>query len=277
MKNLCKDEFRGESVMNLKKIIFFDIDGTIYSPSSKMVSKHVRDAIQKTMQLGHLCFISSGRPYSYLDSTIKEIGFDGYILASGAHIQYQNKDIQINAIESDIVNELLLLLKNNQIEYVVHTPFASYMHETFIAQSNFYKTNQEYLMISNDMIEKEIMDKVVKLEVHYDTAQHFHLLKSYCQILSYEVYHEIDSIDFFKKGHSKASAIKNLLNVVDGSIENTYCFGDGENDIEMFDIISYPIAMENAIDELKKKAKEICKSVDEDGVAYKLQELFQIK
>lgn len=262
--------------MNLKKIIFFDIDGTIYSPSSKKVSSYVKDAIKKTMQQGHLCIISSGRPYSYLDSDIKEIGFDGYILASGAHIQYHNKDIQINAIEAEIIKELLQLLKNYQIEYIVHTPFASYIHETFTAQSKFYQKNQKYLMISNDMIEKSIMNKIVKLEVHYDTLPNLDLLKSYCQILSYEVYQEIDSIDFFKKGHSKASAIENLLSVVDGSIENTYCFGDGENDKEMFDIISYPIAMDNAIEELKNKAQEICKSVDEDGVAYKLQELFQI-
>lgn len=262
--------------MNQKKIIFFDIDGTICSPSTKRISSNVKEAIKKTMHQGHLCFVSTGRPYAYIDSDIKDIGFDGYILASGSQIQYQNTDIQINSIELDIVNELFQLLKNNQIEYIAHTPLDSYIHQNFIEKSIFYKNNHQYLYVCDDILEKDIMQNIVKVEVHYDNQYHFDLLKSFFEKLSYEIYEEISSIDFFQKGHTKASAILDLLKITGGCVEDTYCFGDGKNDIEMFHTVDYPIAMDNAIDELKNIAKDICGSVDEDGVAYKLQELFQL-
>lgn len=262
--------------MDQKKIFFFDIDGTIYSPSLKKISKNVKNAIKKTMQKGHLCFVSTGRPYAYIDSDIKDIGFDGYILASGSHIQFRNTDIKINPIESHIVKKLFQFLKNNQIEYIAHTPSGSYMHQIFIAESKYYKKNEKFLHISDDTIEKENIDNIVKIEIHYNNKDNFNLLKSFFDKLSYEIYEEISSIDFFQKGNSKASAIQDILNITDHCVEDTYCFGDGENDIEMFGVVAYSIAMDNAIDELKNIAKDICDSVDEDGVAYKLQELFQL-
>ncbi|WP_041138379.1 Cof-type HAD-IIB family hydrolase [Beduini massiliensis] len=262
--------------MSSKKIIFFDIDGTIFSPSSKKISSAVKKTIKKTMLQGHLCFISTGRPFAYVNSEIKELGFDGYILASGTHVQYRNKNLKIHAIESQVINELFQLLKNNQIEYIAHSPYDSYIHQNFIHASDLYKNNKQYLKISTDAVEKDIMNDIVKLEIHYGNKQNFKLLKPYLNLLSYEVYEEINSIDFFKKGNSKALAVKEILNQVGGSLEDTYCFGDGENDIEMFDLIAYPIAMGNAIPELKNKAKDVCKSVDDNGVADKLEELFNL-
>ena len=70
-----------------KKIIFFDIDGTLYLPELGGITPAVREAIAKTQQKGHLCFIASGRPYGYIADNVKNIGFDGYVLANGANIK----------------------------------------------------------------------------------------------------------------------------------------------------------------------------------------------
>ena len=77
-----------------KKIIFFDIDGTLYTPVNNGVTQIVKNAIQETRKKGHLCFIASGRPYGFIADNIKEIGFDGYVLANGANIKYQGQDLQ---------------------------------------------------------------------------------------------------------------------------------------------------------------------------------------
>ena len=61
------------------------------------------------------------------------------------------------------------------------------------------------------------------------------------------------------------------------SVQDSICFGDGPNDVEMFETVGYSIAMGNAIDVIKDRADEICLSVLQDGVACKLKELFDLK
>ena len=59
-------------------------------------------------------------------------------------------------------------------------------------------------------------------------------------------------------------------------MNDSYCFGDGPNDIEMFETAGHPIAMANAIDEIKQRAEIICPSVQENGVAVQLKKMFII-
>ena len=43
-------------------------------------------------------------------------------------------------------------------------------------------------------------------------------------------------------------------------------FGDGPNDMEIFDYVGLKIAMGNAVPELKEKADFVTKTVEEDGI-----------
>ena len=59
--------------------------------------------------------------------------------------------------------------------------------------------------------------------------------------------------------------------------EETVAFGDGENDIEMFDVVGTAIAMKNGKEEVKKKADIICDDVNEKGIVLGLEKLGLIK
>ena len=48
--------------------------------------------------------------------------------------------------------------------------------------------------------------------------------------------------------------------------EDAIAFGDGNNDIEMFEVVGNKIAMGNASDELKEIATDICKTAADDGI-----------
>ena len=50
-------------------------------------------------------------------------------------------------------------------------------------------------------------------------------------------------------------------------------FGDGPNDMEIFDYVGLKIAMGNAVPELKEKADFVTKTVEEDGILYALEKL----
>lgn len=51
-------------------------------------------------------------------------------------------------------------------------------------------------------------------------------------------------------------------------------FGDGPNDMEIFDYVGLKIAMGNATPELKAKADYVTGTVEEDGIFNALEELW---
>ena len=73
---------------------------------------------------------------------------------------------------------------------------------------------------------------------------------------------------------SKATGIQKILDYYHLNQDDTYAFGDGENDLEMIEFCRVGVAMGNACDLLKAKANIICKSVVDDGLEDILKILF---
>ena len=99
-----------------RKIIFFDIDGTLFCPELGRITDEVKNAIKSVQKQGHLCFVASGRPYGFIAENVKEIGFDGYVLANGANVKYHNQDLTARYLNYQNVQELISKLKNKNIE-----------------------------------------------------------------------------------------------------------------------------------------------------------------
>ena len=84
-------------------------------------------------------------------------------------------------------------------------------------------------------------------------------------------------MDVHPQGYTKGTACEYLYQKLNIPKENTYAFGDGENDIEMFHLVGTSIAMGNADVEVKKHASTVTLTVDEDGIADFFEKEFKIK
>ncbi|WP_272867729.1 HAD family hydrolase [Ferroacidibacillus organovorans] len=74
-------------------------------------------------------------------------------------------------------------------------------------------------------------------------------------------------VQIMHKSASKEAALQRALNEIGVSPEKAMVFGDDHNDLGLFQLCGYPIAMGNAIDELKALAKYVTETNDADGVA----------
>ena len=72
------------------------------------------------------------------------------------------------------------------------------------------------------------------------------------------------------KNASKANAIKQLKEQL--GCDRLVVFGDGKNDIDMFELADEAYAVANAVDELKEAATAVIGNNNEDGVARWLEE-----
>ena len=58
-----------------RKMLFFDIDGTIVAEGTEYLPKSTVKAIRRARENGHLAFINTGRTLFSIDDFLKEIGF----------------------------------------------------------------------------------------------------------------------------------------------------------------------------------------------------------
>lgn len=94
-----------------------------------------------------------------------------------------------------------------------------------------------------------------------------------------DLYHCVYQIDIYSgepwleimpKAASKSNAIRQVQQML--GCDRLVVFGDGKNDIDMFEMADEAYAMANAVPELKAKATAVIGSNNEDGVAKWLEE-----
>ncbi len=84
-----------------------------------------------------------------------------------------------------------------------------------------------------------------------------------------DIYSNEQWLEIMPKTASKSNAIIQLKNLL--SCEKLVVFGDGENDIDMFEIADECYAVENAVAELKEIATAVIGNNNEDSVAHWLE------
>ena len=79
-------------------------------------------------------------------------------------------------------------------------------------------------------------------------------------------------LEFVDKHSTKAIAMQKLGEYYKISSEEMIAVGDGFNDLSMIEYAGLGIAMANAEDKIKKSAKYVTLSNDEDGIAHVIYE-----
>lgn len=81
-------------------------------------------------------------------------------------------------------------------------------------------------------------------------------------------------VEYMPYKTNKGTGLIQLIKSLNISKDEVIAFGDGGNDLQLLQNSGWPVAMENACDELKPFAKIITKSNVEDGVADLLERIF---
>lgn len=81
-----------------RKLVFFDIDGTLVDGPTHQIPQSAVEAIRKLRENGHLAFINTGRTLVSIEPRIREIGFDGLVCGCGTHIYYEGETLFSHSI-----------------------------------------------------------------------------------------------------------------------------------------------------------------------------------
>ncbi|MHC6179733.1 HAD family hydrolase [Clostridium sp. JNZ X4-2] len=256
-----------------KKMIFFDIDGTIIDERTHQCTKSTIDAIKKARENGCLTFINTGRTFFNVGSEIRNIGFNGYICGCGTYINYEDKPLFYKSIPHETCVEIVQKLRECKIDALLEG-LNSFFFETNRASTGKLAEFKE-LFISQGVDVSRTWDdpelEFDKFVVWINEDSDYNAFYSYIT-REFDYIHRGNNLgEIVPKGYSKATAIEFLRQYFDIPLQNCYAIGDSTNDLPMLQYVPNSIAMGNGTPALFDQVSFVTKDIEDEGIKYALE------
>lgn len=261
-----------------------DLDGTLLR-SNEVTSEYTNSVINSLTDKGMIFSYATARSLITARKATKGINAKiPLIVYNGAFvIDSVTEDILIANYFDESVHKVLDELYDNRIYPIVYAYIEGKEKFSFIPElctagmkkfidsrsgdirTNVVKTTNE--LKSGDIFYITCIDEPDKLKPLYDKYKNtFHC------VYQTDIYTNEQWLEIMPLAASKSNAIKQLQGLL--KCDKLVVFGDGKNDIDMFELADESYAVQNAHEDLKKYATAIIPSNDEDGVARWLDSTF---
>ena len=258
------------------KFVATDMDGTLLN-SKKEIHEEFYEVFREMREKDIIFAAASGRQYYSLLETFDNIKDDMMFIAeNGTFVVYKGKEIVTNSLDRDLAMELINIGRKIDESYVVlcgkNSAYIESDDDRLVNEvSKYYKRYK----IVDDIT--TINDEILKVTIcdfrgsEENSNNYFVEYRDKAQVtVSGDIW-----LDITAKNINKGVAIKEIQELLGINYEETVVFGDYLNDLEMMESGYYSYAMENAHDDLKKVARFIAKSNDENGVVEAIKELIR--
>ncbi|WP_410982888.1 HAD family hydrolase [Bacillus cereus] len=252
------------------KAVVLDLDGTLLNHEKK-VSERNRKAIMDCYRKGiHIIFATARAPRSvkqFLPKELQSIGmivyYNGALLRDP--IAKVNYHYPIDVVHTaEIINFVTQMQPASFIAIEVED--ICYINQNI--KTNFITATKPIVITNEEMRQRSVSKILLHSFSHYEKLkeQFQHKVNVICT-------DQNQLIQIMGRNVSKENAVLNWCQKHEISAEQVMAFGDDWNDIGLFKECGYPIAMGNAISELKELACYVTNSNDNDGVAHILEQI----
>ncbi len=264
-----------------KHFILIDLDGTALYDWETITDKTI-DTINDIKKLGHEICIATGRPYRSSKVFYDKLNLKTPIINYNGALIHHPYDTHFDEITREI-NLYHILKVFDDIGHLIENAFCEYYEDIYL-----YKACEDIMPLIHPEGGNLILGSFKEtlhinpngfiLLTYPDTykAVEDYLSKHFRGILNFRNwggdYPQI--IEMYTPETNKGNAMKLLSSYFKISLTNTIAFGDGDNDYEMIKDAGIGVAMENAVDKVKKVAKHITLSNKENGVSHFLSQYF---
>ena len=252
------------------KAVFFDIDGTLLSHKTNTVPPSALEAIRQLRQRGILVFLATGRHRSHLESLppLQGLEYDGAVSLNGGYCYDAGGRIFHNPIcRSDIAGLL---------DYLDRDPIPCGFTEEDRTYVNFYndRVHEVHEAIHTPLLPLGDLRRGLEQPV-YQVLLYLRAEDPMppCMPHTRTTRWFTGGVDIIPAEGGKALGIRKVLEHYDIDKADTLAFGDGDNDLDMFEAVGFAVAMGNAVPHAKAAADYITDDVEHDGIARALKHL----
>ena len=245
------------------KIIFFDIDDTLRNSKTGFIPSTIPTIFKQLREKGILTGIATGRGIFGIVPEIKALKPDFFVTLNGAYIEDKKGNvIYSNKIVKDKVEEYIAWTKEVGIDYGLVGSHAAKLSRRTEMISQAIDPIYPNLEVDRDFYQNEDIYQMWTFEEQGDDLT---LPDSLASTLRMVRWHEHSS-DVVPISGSKAAGVAKVVDQLGLKPENVMVFGDGLNDLELFDYAGISVAMGVSHDKIKEKADYITKTLEEDGI-----------
>ncbi|MFC4411621.1 Cof-type HAD-IIB family hydrolase [Chungangia koreensis] len=257
------------------KIVFFDVDGTITNHLDGTIPESTKNSIRELLNSGIKVVAATGRPLSMCKELV-ELGIDTFITANGGYAKHKDEVIHKIPLDKQILQEVF--------EFAAKENHAlSFYTEEFsmngINDSNILKALKETLSLNeypstNTVVHNEEVYLMCLFANDEDVQKYINRFPH----LTFKRWHPY-VLNVLQHDVSKSIAIQKVLDYFGIERSEAVAFGDGENDIDMLELVGLGVAMGNAGERLKSIANYVTKNSSENGIEFALEKygLIQMK
>ncbi|MRH44222.1 Cof-type HAD-IIB family hydrolase [Aquibacillus halophilus] len=273
------------------------MDGTILNHYNQ-VTQNTKQVIDDLRDMGILVFIATGRSFGEI-APLVPAGFkvDGIISSNGMMAQIDDDILIKHTLPIDLVKMIIDKARENKVYYElfpIEGDRISLKEDKAILEAEILEPKPDSVGINEWLSRKEAIEKEIKWEdaLEIDNFSKFYFFSRSKEHINEwkneleQLKKEIDFTTSISSEHNvevmvanvnKGTGIKRILEEFGISEEETLVIGDSNNDLPMFKIAGYSVAMQNASDQIKQAVDEVTEfSCDEDGVCRYLKNKFQI-
>ena len=247
--------------MENTSIILSDLDGTLFR-DDKSISDFTKETIRQAQAKGLLFGICTSRAKVNAVKFLEGIEPDILITNGGGIVYYQDKKIYDCEFTVEEIRKLIdaafkvfgkdvIISADN--EHALYSNSRDELGDKFWTYNDFSDFRETCMKMCIESLDKEKVEKVASV-IGLDQ-------------IDYLPFSDIPWYKLSKKAATKEKAIEELCRHLNIESSQIAAFGDDFNDIGMLKLCGKGIAMENAIEEVKNAADQVCASNEKDGVA----------
>lgn len=271
----------------MKKVVFFDIDGTLVS-SQNFIPESAKRAIKELKKQDILPVIATGRATILLEEVRKELEIDSYIAMNGQLIVLEGKPLFTNPIAEDVLKRLMNQAAEDRKGIVLCGTEDIFSNSliSLVRRSSIVKILKNVGKLVPSKIQMSLFSGLIRKPPKPEDYKG----KDICQVIlevnereeavyreNFKELHFARSndytVDVISSGVSKATGIERLIKELGIELKDTYAFGDSLNDLEMIQYVGTGVSMGNGWKELKQVADMVTDDVSEDGIEKGLKRL----
>lgn len=251
------------------KVVFFDIDGTLLSQQTNQVPASARAAVRALRQQGIRVVIATGRhPIELGGAGLGDLEFDGFAAANGQMcLDEQGMLFAGYPIPSHGVQALVDLAERDEMLIWFFGEQDSYVYRK---DADLFAMSAQVGGIVPQVrrYAGETVYQAVAFVGEKDEPALARRLPG-CRLQRWGS----EGVDIIAHDGGKVEGMKAFLRRFGCTREECMAFGDQHNDLDMLRFAGVGVAMGNGTPQVKAAADYVTRSVDEDGVAYALQQL----
>lgn len=261
------------------RVIALDLDGTLLDDQKRILPESL-EAIKLARQAGVKVLIVTGRHHVAIHPFYQALALDTpAICCNGTYLYDYNgkKVIESDPLTTQEARDVLDLIKQTDIHHLMYVDNAMLYDELSSPVQrtlNWAQTlpeQQRPNLVKVDDFYHAMHDVDAIWKVATTTPDH-DKLRALVEKIEQQVGLEcewswIDQVDIAKKGNSKGRRLQRWVKANGMNMSDVIAFGDNFNDLSMLEHVGLGVAMGNASDEVKARAKIVTKANTQPGIA----------